>query len=121
MSADIAAGLVVVVCYCACAGNTRQKRAMAGLRSGKIRNERRPDWLFQKQVTNEANMEQRELQHISKSCPRCGAPVVRIRRRLIDRLQSIFLPVHRYCCSGAGCGWEGNVRLKELENCDPRT
>jgi hypothetical protein len=41
-------------------------------------------------------------------CPRCGRPILRVRRRLIDRLFSLT-PVHRYRCYGIDCGWVGNL------------
>lgn len=43
-------------------------------------------------------------------CPVCAAPVMRIRRRVADRLLSLFVLVHRYRCLGFSCGWEGTVR-----------
>lgn len=42
-------------------------------------------------------------------CPLCGEEVIRIRRRIVDRLQSLIRPVHRYRCR---CGWEGNLRYR---------
>jgi hypothetical protein len=42
------------------------------------------------------------------TCPRCNGFVRRIRRRPIDRLVSVFVPMHRYRCCELGCGWEGN-------------
>lgn len=44
-------------------------------------------------------------------CPHCNGPVIRVRRRFIDRLLSLFLPVQRYRCrmKGWGCDWEGNL------------
>lgn len=47
------------------------------------------------------------------ACPKCSGPVIRVRRRYIDRLISLVTPVHRYRChaKGLGCGWEGNLRL----------
>jgi hypothetical protein len=35
-----------------------------------------------------------------------------VRRRFIDRLLSLILPVHRYRCNSLGCHWEGNLRQK---------
>jgi hypothetical protein len=43
-------------------------------------------------------------------CPRCGGESIRIRRRLIDRLQSVLLPARRFRCSSMPCQYEGNVR-----------
>jgi len=47
-------------------------------------------------------------------CPRCNSPVERVRRRILDRLVSWIMPVHRYRCrmKGWGCDWEGNLRTK---------
>lgn len=47
-------------------------------------------------------------------CPICKGPVERIPRRFIDRLTSLFKPVHRYRCfsKGWGCDWEGNLPIK---------
>lgn len=44
-------------------------------------------------------------------CPLCHGPVHRIRRRFIDRLESLIKPVQRYRCrmKGWGCDWEGNL------------
>jgi len=43
-------------------------------------------------------------------CPRCNGELIRVRRRLIDKLLSIVIPVRRFRCVDAGCIWEGNVR-----------
>ncbi len=45
-------------------------------------------------------------------CPRCRGPVVRVRRRALDRLVSLVSPRHRFRCAGFGCGWEGTLRAK---------
>jgi hypothetical protein len=44
------------------------------------------------------------------TCPQCAGSVDRIPRRLVDRLASLFAPVHRYRCRA--CNWEGNVSLR---------
>ncbi len=44
-----------------------------------------------------------------RSCPDCTARLVRIARRPVDRLQSLFVPVKRYRCRTFMCGWEGNL------------
>ena len=46
-----------------------------------------------------------------RQCPRCGAFVVRVLRRLRDRIISIARPVRRYQCVGFTCHWEGNLSL----------
>jgi hypothetical protein len=45
-------------------------------------------------------------------CPRCGHALVRMRRKLFDRLLSLVSPRRRYRCRAMGCGWEGTLRLK---------
>ena len=46
-----------------------------------------------------------------RQCPRCGAFVVRVPRRLRDRIISIARPVQRFQCVGFTCHWEGNLSL----------
>jgi len=46
------------------------------------------------------------------ACPRCNGPAYRVRRRLVDLLQSMFMTVNRYHCLAMACGWEGNLRVK---------
>jgi hypothetical protein len=46
---------------------------------------------------------------MARTCPRCGGPVFRIRRRSIDRLLSLIRPVQRYQCSALECEWQGNL------------
>ena len=43
-------------------------------------------------------------------CPHCGGDLMRIRRRPVDRLLSVFVPVRRFRCVNFRCIWEGNVR-----------
>ena len=43
-------------------------------------------------------------------CPKCGGESIRVRRRLIDRLQSVLLPARRVRCGSMPCQYEGNVR-----------
>jgi predicted RNA-binding Zn-ribbon protein involved in translation (DUF1610 family) len=47
--------------------------------------------------------------HVKRSCPQCGDTVLRVPRRVIDRLYSLFHPVHRYQCTSLECGWQGNL------------
>jgi len=44
------------------------------------------------------------------ACPRCGQHLVRVERRLLDRLISLVVPVQRYRCRMHNCQWEGTVR-----------
>jgi len=43
-------------------------------------------------------------------CPRCGSPLIRVRRHFADRLLSLFRPVRRYRCHKPACLWEGTLR-----------
>ncbi|WP_349280980.1 hypothetical protein ABLV49_07425 [Polaromonas hydrogenivorans] len=40
-------------------------------------------------------------------CPRCGELAPRVKRRLIDRVISLFKPVKRYRCEF--CDWKQSV------------
>jgi len=42
-----------------------------------------------------------------RACPRCHRRTDRIARRWFDRCLGLFMPVLRYRCASAGCGWEG--------------
>ncbi len=46
-------------------------------------------------------------------CPRCGGYALRIRRRRVDRLISIFKPVQRYKCQQYNCSWQGNIGVSD--------
>jgi len=46
------------------------------------------------------------------TCPHCNGPLVRIPRRMIDLVTSMFISVSRYRCCSMDCGWEGNLRSK---------
>lgn len=67
--------------------------AMKPLASPDPNNVDRPDWVSRTQV-----------------CPRCNGYVIRVPRRLIDRVVSLLLPRQRYSCQTTGCHWEGNLR-----------
>jgi hypothetical protein len=45
-------------------------------------------------------------------CPHCQGAVVRVRRRVFDRLISVVSPRQRFRCVAFGCGWEGALRVK---------
>ena len=47
-----------------------------------------------------------------QSCPRCAGNLIRIRRRIVDRLLTLFVPVRRYECPYSCCGWKGNLRVR---------
>lgn len=42
-----------------------------------------------------------------KACPRCGKELHRVHRAPGDRLIGFFLPMRRYLCTSADCGWTG--------------
>lgn len=44
-----------------------------------------------------------ETYHPVAVCPRCGGPLVRIRRRWPDKLLSVLYPVKRYRCDAGSC------------------
>ena len=47
----------------------------------------------------------------SQACPACGERcLIRIRRRFIDRLLSLFVRLQRFRCQQFECQWEGNLR-----------
>ena len=48
--------------------------------------------------------------YLNRSCPVCQSSVIRVARRPVDKLVSMFRLVHRYRCSAHTCKWEGNVR-----------
>jgi hypothetical protein len=51
------------------------------------------------------------------TCPKCSDQVYRVPRRLVDRFISLFVPVQRYKCHSAHCGWEGNMpRAPKADN-----
>lgn len=57
---------------------------------------------------------------IPRSCPSCRCALVRERRRLVDRLYSLFQPVKRYRCQNFACQWVGNfARTKDTRDVDP--
>lgn len=45
-------------------------------------------------------------------CPHCGGDLTRIRRRAVDHVLSVLLPVRRFRCRDFGCIWVGNVRAR---------
>ncbi|MDO9468819.1 MAG: hypothetical protein Q7J36_16085 [Thiobacillus sp.] len=47
-----------------------------------------------------------------RTCPRCKGPAVRVPRRLVDLLLSMFVTVGRFRCIAEDCGWEGRMRVK---------
>jgi len=50
----------------------------------------------------------------SYACPMCGkGGLLRIRRRLVDRILSLFARRRRFRCTHSGCQWEGNLRERK--------
>ena len=50
---------------------------------------------------------------ILHACPICGQPrLIRIRRRFIDHILSVFVRQRRFRCTHPGCQWQGNLREK---------
>jgi hypothetical protein len=50
----------------------------------------------------------------SYTCPTCGkGGLLRIRRRFIDRVLSLFVRQRRFRCTHFGCSWEGNLSEKK--------
>ena len=45
------------------------------------------------------------------ACPSCGGGLVRVQRRIVDRLFSAFVSIRRVRCSNFLCGYEGNLRV----------
>ena len=60
-----------------------------------------------------------------QTCPQCGEPLLRMRRRIVDRLTSFFQPVQRFRCRSHRCQWQGNISVKSMTadtpSEDPRT
>ena len=50
---------------------------------------------------------------VRRKCPQCGEFVLRVHRRVIDRLYSLFQPVYRYQCTSLECGWQGNLPQRQ--------
>jgi hypothetical protein len=50
--------------------------------------------------------------YTEQKCPLCAGHLIRIRRRFVDRLLSLFVPVHRYRCPAFTCQWEDNIRVR---------
>ena len=46
---------------------------------------------------------------VRRSCPLCGDAALRVHRRVVDRLYSLFHPIYRYQCTTLECGWQGNL------------
>jgi len=57
----------------------------------------------------------------SKLCPDCAGALVRASRLPLDRLVSLFNPVHRYRCPNFACQWQGCMPINGLAAArDPR-
>ena len=51
-------------------------------------------------------------------CPQCAGYTTRVHRRMIDRVISLIVPVHRYKCHNYQCQWQGNVRQNLIQQAD---
>ncbi len=50
-------------------------------------------------------------------CPLCGSELHRVHRRTRDRIVGLLVPVRRYGCRNASCGWRGlRVRRPHYES-----
>jgi hypothetical protein len=49
------------------------------------------------------------------ACPLCGMALRRVKRRIRDRVLSVFRPVHRFRCEMLGCGWHGLVTVISIK------
>ena len=47
-------------------------------------------------------------------CPVCDGYATRTRRRVIDRIVSVFMPVTRYRCHNDHCRWQGNIHSQHF-------
>lgn len=45
-------------------------------------------------------------------CPQCGSELHRVHRRTRDRIVGLLVPVRRYGCRNASCGWRG-LRVRQ--------
>ena len=43
-------------------------------------------------------------------CPECGYDMIPMQSRIIDRLVSMLIPVHRFRCPNFLCGNECNIK-----------
>jgi hypothetical protein len=50
----------------------------------------------------------------AQTCPVCGSQLKRVRRSLLDRLISLFVPMERVRCASKVCSWEGRVHRGAL-------
>ena len=50
----------------------------------------------------------------AKQCPSCGGRLIRMPRRLQDRLWSLVVPSMRCRCDRFSCQWMGNMPLRPV-------
>lgn len=53
-------------------------------------------------------------------CPCCDAKLIRIPRRLVDRLLSLLAPVQRFRCTSFQCQWVGNIHMDDGSSAEPK-
>ena len=46
-------------------------------------------------------------------CPQCSFELIRVQRRFVDSLVSVFMPVRRFRCTSLACGFECNQRIRQ--------
>jgi uncharacterized paraquat-inducible protein A len=66
--------------------------------------------------TSEPSRSHRHPSATHPPCPKCGAPLYRVHRHLLDRLRSLIRPRRRYCCRGHSCRWEGTLPYSPKED-----
>lgn len=60
-------------------------------------------------VVSRRHASQARLISSAAVCPCCQGKLVRERRRVVDRLRSLFRPVRRYRCENFACQWTGTL------------
>lgn len=49
---------------------------------------------------------------VARRCPECDGELLRAIRLPVDRLVSVYKPVHRYRCQSFDCQWQGRLALE---------
>lgn len=70
-----------------------------------------PDSIMAQRVVYGALSTTTRVRH---ACPLCALDLVRIPRRPLDRIASLFSPQHRYRCLSHACQWEGTMPVRRL-------
>jgi hypothetical protein len=69
-------------------------------------------------TVQESRNEQDQRVYRGKLCPRCEGHLYRLPRTISDLLLSCVVPVRRYRCRSARCGWEGILRNTQISSSD---